>query len=103
KRRTYSVAIRAAEPGVRVVAAQLPVARLRPGDELDPLDPLDALVAVHLGHDDAGRGAVAARERAAVLLVGEQHVGELRLRERQRVLVRLLGRDEAERRRLGPD
>src|SRR4051812_8021125 len=105
KRRTYagaavarpaSVAIRAPDPRVLVVAADFPVPRLRLRHEVDPLDPLDVLVAVHLGDQQPHRRAVLARERLPVLLVGEQDVRQRRLSCRQRVDVRALGRRELE-------
>ena len=67
-------------------------------------DPLRVLVAVHLRDHDPHRRAVRARERLPVHLVGEHHLREPRLLERERVGVRLLGGDERERvrRRLEP-
>ena len=75
----------------------LPSSPAAGADQLHPGQPLDALVAVHLRDHDSRRRAVRARERLPVELVCEQHVVEPRLLERQRVVVRLLERDESNR------
>ena len=56
-----------------------PSSRSARAAELDVVHPLDALVAVHLRHHEPHGGAVRPRERLAVHLVGEHHVGEQRL------------------------
>jgi hypothetical protein len=73
-RRGLAVAIRAADPGVLVVAETFPVSGRLGGDELDPGQPLDALVAVHLRDDHAHGRAVRPRERFPVHLEGEQEL-----------------------------
>ena len=50
----------------------------RAGHQVDPLQPLDVLVAVHLRDHEPDRGAVLARERDPVHLVGEHHVVRVR-------------------------
>jgi hypothetical protein len=60
----------------------------------DPLHPLDVLVPVHLGNHDPDRRPVLTTEWLPVHLIGEHRVGEAGLRERERVDVRVFGRDE---------
>ena len=42
---------------------------------LDPVDPLDALVAVHPWHHETRRASVRSRDRRAVHVEGQHHVG----------------------------
>src|SRR5436189_197890 len=101
RRASGAVAIRPPHPRVLVVAVLLPVAARLLGDELHPRQPLDALVAVHLRQDHPSRRSVRARERLMIELQREHGVGEPQLLERERVVVRVLHRDKANRGRRG--
>src|SRR5436305_716039 len=70
-----SLAIGAADPGVAVIAALLPVAVGHAIGDDDLLHPLHALVAVHLRHDHARGRTVLALERLAVHRRGQHRVG----------------------------
>src|SRR6185295_7000063 len=95
RRISGSVAVRAPDPGVLVVAVLFPVAAWLLGDELHLRQPFDSLVAVHLRQDHAGRGTMGSRERLAAQLERQHRVRQPELIERERVLVGLLERDEA--------
>src|SRR5436190_8862624 len=93
-RRTYSVAVGAADPGVEVIAVLLPVAGHELRNQLDPREPLDVLVAVHLGdHEPHGR-AVRPGEWVTVHVMGKHDARKRRLPQRERVDVGPLERDE---------
>ena len=70
-------------PRRRCRSRAAPSSRCRRRDEVDPVDPLDVLVAVHVRDHDPHRRAVLPRQRLAVHLVGEHHVGQPRLLERR--------------------
>src|SRR6476661_1579516 len=93
-RRTYSVAVGAAHPGVDAVAVHLPEPGHELRHELDPGQPLHVLVAVHLGDHEPHRCTVRAGERSVVHVMRKHDVRECRLPERQRVDVWVLERDE---------